>query len=379
MPLFRSFTAFLAVGALIAGESVAQPFPAPVAIRVPAAPAPVAAMGNRYLAYEIHLSSFAPVDIALARIDVFLDRSPAPAASYHGAELASMRLWPSGKPDSTGRLGAGGFDVVFVWLPIGAGAEPRQLRHRITVAAGGGELSVEGATEVRPAADAPVFGPPLRGGPWVVAFGPGHANGHQRTILPIGGRAPVVQRYAIDFYKVDRDGHLFSGDTTKTSDYYAYGAEVLAVADGIIAAAVDTLPENAMPHASRRAVPITLQTIGGNYLMLDIGKGRYVFYAHLQPRSLRVKVGDRVKRGQVVALLGLTGNTPAPHLHVHLGDTTEPIGSEGLPYLFDEFDVVGACEPKPGIWGWIETCSAQTADRRRAEIPIAWKQVTFKQ
>ncbi|MBC8115644.1 MAG: M23 family metallopeptidase [Candidatus Saccharimonas sp.] len=187
----------------------------------------------------------------------------------------------------------------------------------------------------------------------------------------------MVQRYAIDFYRINDRGHQFTGDTARKEDYIAYGADVLAVMDGRIAAVRNDQAENDAPHASRRAVPIALETIGGNYVMLDIGRGRYVFYAHLKTGSVRFKVGDRVKRGDVIGLLGLSGNTPAPHLHLHLGDTAEPIGSEGLPYRIDDFEVVGECEAPAGMWGWPTACRSLAPNRRRNEIPLSWHLVRF--
>ena len=59
---------------------------------------------------------------------------------------------------------------------------------------------------------------------------------------------------------------------------------------------------------------------GGNYIVLQIAPGVYAFYAHLQPGSLKVKVGDTVAAGAVIASLGNTGNSTAPHLHFGLVD-----------------------------------------------------------
>jgi murein DD-endopeptidase MepM/ murein hydrolase activator NlpD len=102
------------------------------------------------------------------------------------------------------------------------------------------------------------------------------------------------------------------------------------------------------------AVPITLETVGGNHVILDVGGGYYAFYAHLVPGSVKVKVGDRVKKGQQVGLLGNSGNSTAPHLHFHMGDKNSPLGSEGLPFLFDKFDLLDW--PKSGfgemLKGW---------------------------
>ena len=307
--------------ALAAPLQAQDAFPAPVGVRIPLAPTPLPAMGHTILAYELHLSSLAPIELGLSHIDVYVDGATTPAAVYRDAELAAMRLDPSGKSRAAGTLAAGGFDVIFIWLELTANVQPKSLRNVVVVKAGGAEATVEAKVGVRPASEAPVLGPPLRGGPWVMAHGPANPNGHRRSIVTIGGRAAVVQRYGVDYFKVDSAGHTFKGDTTKKADYYGYGQDVLAVADAVVAVASDAVPENDVPHPSKRAVPINLRTIGGNYIMLDIGQGRYVFYAHLKPGSLRVKAGDRVKKGQVIGSLGLSGNTPSPHLHLHVGDT----------------------------------------------------------
>jgi hypothetical protein len=74
------------------------------------------------------------------------------------------------------------------------------------------------------------------------------------------------------------------------------------------------------------------------------GKARFAVYAHLQPGSLKVKLGDRVRAGQALALLGNSGNSDAPHLHFQLVDANSPLGAEGIPYEFEQFD-------QPGVAG----------------------------
>jgi murein DD-endopeptidase MepM/ murein hydrolase activator NlpD len=74
---------------------------------------------------------------------------------------------------------------------------------------------------------------------------------------------------------------------------------------------------------------------------VDIGDGRFAFYAHMQPGSLRVQVGEGVTRGQVIGLLGNTGNSFAPHLHFHVMDGPEPLASNGQPYVFRSFESEG--------------------------------------
>ena len=64
-------------------------------------------------------------------------------------------------------------------------------------------------------------------------------------------------------------------------------------------------------------------------------------YAHLQPGTLRVKTGDRVKRGQTLGLVGNSGSSTEPHLHFQVMNGTSLRNPEGVPYLIDSFEVLG--------------------------------------
>ena len=79
----------------------------------------------------------------------------------------------------------------------------------------------------------------------------------------------------------------------------------------------------------------TVQMAAGNHVVVDIGEGRFAFYAHMQPGSVRVKVGDTGQdQEQVLGLLGNSGNTDTPHLHFHVMDGPSPLVANGLPYVF---------------------------------------------
>ena len=123
----------------------------------------------------------------------------------------------------------------------------------------------------------------------------------------------LAQRFAIDWLRIGPNGLAFHDDPAANGSWAPYGAEVLAVANGRISNLRDGVPEND-PTSEAKAVPINLETASGNYIIIDLGGGRYAFYAHLQPGSLRVHVGDHVKEGQTIALLGNSGNADAPHL-----------------------------------------------------------------
>jgi murein DD-endopeptidase MepM/ murein hydrolase activator NlpD len=86
---------------------------------------------------------------------------------------------------------------------------------------------------------------------------------------------------------------------------------------------------------------------------------------------LRVKLGDRVKKGQVLGLVGNSGNSTEPHLHFHMADANSPLGSEGLPYAVETLDLVGKCE------GFGSGCKVGTAQAQRRVMPFANDIVRF--
>jgi hypothetical protein len=180
-----------------------------------------------------------------------------------------------------------------------------------------------------------VLAPPLQGSGWVVGNGCcAQITAHRGATLSINGTIHVAERFAIDFVQLNAANRLYTGDKTKLASYAYFGARVHAVADGIVVGTQDGLPEQVPGKLPAGA---TIQNAGGNYIVEDIGQGRFAFYAHLQPGGLLVKKGDRVRRGQVIGLLGNSGNTDAPHLHFHVMDGPSPLLSNGLPYVFTAF------------------------------------------
>lgn len=197
------------------------------------------------------------------------------------------------------------------------------------------------ATPVGP--PAVVIAPPLRGPGWVAVNGCCDApTSHRTAIFAVNGDLRVPERFAIDFVQLNPERHLFTGDVNKLASYAYFGMPVHAVADGTIVnlydAAVEQVP-------GKDATDITPANIGGNMLVIDIGGGNFAFYAHLQPGSLKVKLGDKVKTGDVLALLGNTGNSTAPHLHFHVMDGPSPLDANGLPFVFTRFIGQGVADP----------------------------------
>jgi Peptidase family M23 len=183
-----------------------------------------------------------------------------------------------------------------------------------------------------------VLGPPLQGDRWVAADGCCLARRHIRAFQPVGGGMFTAQRFAIDWERLDQNGRLWIGDDSVLTNWEGYGENILAVADGTVVRAVDGLP-NQVPGALPQGLD-RLQA-DGNAVFLRLRDGRIVFYAHMIPGSVAVKVGDRVVRGQILGRVGNSGNSSAPHLHLHVIDRNAIFGANGLPYVFSHYAVTG--------------------------------------
>lgn len=147
-------------------------------------------------------------------------------------------------------------------------------------------------------------------------------------------------RYSYDFVPVDADGHMSRGPEEQNESWFGFGRELRAAAAGTIVAVVDSLPDDRKfepPMIMERGT----MAIWGNYLVIDHGRGEFSLYGHIKQGSSRVKVGERVKRGDPVAAIGASGSSKFPHLHYEL-QTGIDTNSEGLPSVFHDFErIVG--------------------------------------
>jgi biotin carboxyl carrier protein len=299
--------------------------------------------GHEVLSYELYIANMSGTPAELSRIEVLdgtrtlLDQSGAPLV----AALKHITKTPPAA-GTEGVIAPGEQIVYYAWVELPPGFKaPTAIRHALTMRQQGGTdvlRIVTQAIAVKPATV--VIQSPLRGSNWLAANGPSNTSGHRRAIITLEGEPHISQRFAIDWVQVGKDGKTYSGDAKKNENYICYGQKVHAVANGVVTEVKDGIPQN-VPGVDSRAVPITLETVGGNHVILDIGNGVYAFYAHLQPGSIRVKVGDHVKVGQVLALLGNTGNSTEPHLHFHLSNRSSPLGSDGLPFAYPSYAVLG--------------------------------------
>ena len=180
-----------------------------------------------------------------------------------------------------------------------------------------------------------VLAPPVRGADWLMFRGCcALTSSHRGTTEAFDGVLKIPERFAIDFIQLSDDGLLIDGAANEVASYRQYSQPVYAVADGRVVDARSTEP-NQTPGVPPSG--LAQQVIGGNVVILDVGNGTFVYYAHLQRGSVMVERGDIVKAGDVVGLIGNSGNTFGPHLHMHVIDGPDPFASDGVPFVFSSF------------------------------------------
>jgi hypothetical protein len=234
------------------------------------------------------------------------------------------------------------------------GGAPDSLRVRALGHAMGGETIVaEAALPLVVGGTSTVeYHFPLRGR-WYVGAGQG-LHDHHRWVVP--------EEFALDIARLGEGGGSHRGDGSKRTDYLAYGADVLAAADGVVTASLDSLdeddaallqPDETAEQYMQRIAGVQAEILtrdprlaGGNYVVIRHTNGEHSFYAHLARGSVRVRAGERVTRGQPIAKVGNSGLSTEPHLHFHVVDGADPLLSSGLPVSFANVTLPWALGPR---------------------------------
>jgi murein DD-endopeptidase MepM/ murein hydrolase activator NlpD len=148
------------------------------------------------------------------------------------------------------------------------------------------------------------------------------------------------QRGACDFV-VWHGGATYAGEGIRNEDYGAWNQAVLAPADGVVVAAVNDVPDN-----RPRLETTNVNAPAGNHVVLDLGNDEYAVLSHLRQGSVRVRPGQAVKAGEMLAQCGNSGTTSEPHIHLHIQDRKELFGRAlSLPMQFARMGVDGRLVP----------------------------------
>lgn len=227
-----------------------------------------------------------------------------------------IRPFPSVMP-----IAWGGWVVPVVFIALGAASgygTVAALRSRVAPAAGVVDLAF-----------------PLEAGRYLVVNGGSNSstNAHLETLdisVP-RYRAWRGQSYGVDLVALGKFGLRASGvQPADPRAYRMYGARVLAPCAGQVVVAVDGLPDMQVPQADRKH-------LAGNHVLLRCADAD-VLLGHLQPGSVRLLAGTKVAAGDWLGLVGNSGNSGEPHLHIHAqgqGPTEEPLGGRPLHIKFN--------------------------------------------
>lgn len=335
----------------------------PLLLAVNDAPIPfIGSDGRTHLVYELAMTNFSSGDIALQKMEVLGDGVV--LQTLDGAVIAE-RLQPAGQRESAGTLAKSTQALLFLNVILAKDAAvPRQLSHRVEIQASAAppdrrQISENGGAIVVDRQPVIEIGPPLRGAGYISADSCCDATRHTRAAMGINGRVWIAQRYAVDWERLNASGRIYTGPQAELNSYAIFGQPAIAVADAVVESAMDNEPEQT---PGKFPTNIALDKADGNCVILDLGGHRYALYAHLQPGSVRVHAGEHVKLGQVLGLVGDSGNSIVPHLHFQVTNGPSSMASNGLPYQIRDFQVTGKV---PG------TAAFDKAETDGSPVPVA--------
>ena len=340
---YASFVSRLTLVILIAAACAsASENMSPLLLAVHDAPVPfMGSDGHVHLIYELWVTNSSSSDISIQKVEVLGDGK---LLQTLDAATVAARLQPIGQRQSVKTLSKSTQALLFlnVILPANRKA-PQALSHHVTLHVeaappGRQEMSEEGGDVMVDNQPVVVIGPPLSGERYISADSCCDATRHTRAAMAINGRLWISQRYAVDWEQLDSGGRIYVGPRSKLESYAIFGKQVLAVADATVVSAVNDQPEQVPGEFPK---DISLDQADGNNVILDLGSGRFAMYAHMQPGSVRVKAGDHVRLGQVIGLVGDSGNSIVPHLHFQVMQEPRSLSGNGLPYEIRSFEVTG--------------------------------------
>jgi murein DD-endopeptidase MepM/ murein hydrolase activator NlpD len=219
--------------------------------------------------------------------------------------------------------------------------QPQNVRVRVeSVDSSGQTIRAEGSIPISAFQSATEYDFPLRGTWHIGASGTFHSH----------HRWAAMEEFALDIVQLGNASKTYKTRGLTSQDYFAFGQDVIAVADGTVVEAMDQYSDNdaklkqenetydqydqRIQSEQMQALQQNPYTVAGNYIVIRHSDNEYSMYAHLKKGNMKVKKGDVVKQGQVIASVGNTGSSTEPHLHFQIQDSSDPLRSRALPVRF---------------------------------------------
>lgn len=136
-------------------------------------------------------------------------------------------------------------------------------------------------------------------------------------------------KYAWDFVVVDEKNKQYDNDGYAATDYYCYRLPVAAPLDGEVVLVTASIPNNKIGD-------VNVAKNWGNTVILKHEYGLYSSVSHLEPNSIKVKEGEKVLKGDLIALCGNSGRSPYPHIHFQF-QISEKLGDKTHLFPFAHF------------------------------------------
>jgi len=170
-------------------------------------------------------------------------------------------------------------------------------------------------------------------------------------------RFGASNEFGVDLLRLGPSGELFKDDGRLASDYYSFGAKVLAAVEGKVVAVnnsavqewsrfnpvegetMEQFGERQMEEVRKALQGDVLHWAAGNYIVIEHLGSEYSAYLHLKENSVRVKVGETVRRGQHIADVGNTGDSYGAHLHFQVSDSPDLVNGRSLPFTFENIEI----------------------------------------
>lgn len=224
--------------------------------------------------------------------------------------------------------------------------QPQKVRVQVDAADTSGQtIKAEGSIPISTFQSTVEYDFPLRGTWYIGASGTFHSH----------HRWAAMEEFALDIVQLGNASRTYKTKGLSSQDYFAFGQDVIAVADGTVVAVVDQYEDDdtklkqeneTYDQYDERIQSFQMEglqkdpySVAGNYIVIRHNDSEYSMYAHLKKGSVKIKKDDVVKRGQVIASVGNTGSSTEPHLHFQLQDGSDPLHSRALPVRFENAEV----------------------------------------
>lgn len=164
-------------------------------------------------------------------------------------------------------------------------------------------------------------------GEWFTVWG-GDTKAQNYHVIQAG------QRRAFDFLILGENNKTHERSGTRNEDYFAFGKPLYAVCDAEVIQVIDGVHDN-------KPGDMNPKDVTGNTVVLKTANDEYIFYAHFENQTIKVKEGQMVKKGQYLGNCGNSGNSTEPHLHLHIQDGPDLFSDVGVKCFFEEVMVNG--------------------------------------